>query len=81
MSIPPNMATSSPALAAPPSWLSDWWPHLTAAFGAGIAIGLGAGDHFFAHDGWGQGVDLSLVWAGLGGLGVTVTAVVAGKTG
>lgn len=78
MSIPANMTTSPPA-ASTPSWLSDWWPHLTAAAGAAVAIALGAADHFFAHDGWGQGVDLSLVWAGLGALGVTVTAAVAGK--
>lgn len=60
----------------PPSegFWATYWPHLTVALGCVIAIGLGAVDHFVAHDSWSQGVDLSLIWAGLGGLGVTATA-------
>lgn len=59
-----------------PSFLDTFWPHLTVAAGAVVAIALGAADHFLAHDAWGQGVDLSLIWAGLGTLGVTAVAAV-----
>lgn len=54
-----------------------YWPHLTAAIGSLIAIALGSADHFFLKDGWGVGVDLSFIWAGLGSLGITATSVVA----
>lgn len=64
--------------AVTPSFLSTFWPHLTAALGALVAVGLGAADHFAAANGWGVGVDLSLIWGGLGALGVT-TVVAAYK--
>ena len=63
--------------AAGPSFLDTFWPHLTIAAGAAVAIALGAADHFAARDAWGLGVDLSLIWAGLGALGITATAAAA----
>lgn len=53
-------------------WAVNW--HLVSLVGGClIAVALGAADHFLAHDAWSVGVDLSLIWAGLGGLGVTAT--------
>lgn len=68
----PVAPTSTPV--PQPSFMDTYWPHLTAAGGALVAVALGAADHFVAHDSWGTGVDLSLIWAGLGALGVTAVA-------
>jgi hypothetical protein len=64
---------SSTAPATDQTFLERFWPHLTVVAGALAAIVLGAADHFWAKDAWGVGVDLSLIWAGLGALGVTAT--------
>jgi hypothetical protein len=71
------MSTPSPAPPpSQPSFIDQFWPHLTVAGGAVAAVALGAADHFLAHDAWGVGVDLSLIWAGLGALGVAAVAAV-----
>lgn len=67
---------ASPAPASNQSVLERFWPHITAGVGAVAAIALGAADHFVAHDAWGIGVDLSLIWGGLGALGVATVAAV-----
>ena len=71
------MATTPPT--DQPSFVERFWPHFTAAGGAVAAVALGAADHFVAHDSWGIGVDLSLIWAGLGALGVAAVAAVASR--
>lgn len=69
-------------LTLPQGFWSEWWPHITAAGGALAAVALGAADHFVGPGtgpmAWGPLVDLSLVWAGLGSLGVVAVAA-AGK--
>ena len=71
------MAVNPPAAqSAASSFFSEFWPHLTVTVGAFAAVALGAADHFAAHDAWGVGVQLSLIWGGLGALGVTAVAAV-----
>ena len=59
------------ALESPPGFWGLWWRHMTAAAGGLLAIALGTGDHFIIDPASWSGVDLSLIYAGLGTLGVT----------
>lgn len=74
----PGGAPAAPAAAGPqtagPGFLERWWPHLTAAAGAFIAIALGCLSSRGVVGPWGTAEDITLVVGGLGALGVTVTS-------
>lgn len=60
----------------PPSWLEQFWPHLTAAVGGLGLMAIGAADHFARSLAAWDLQDVTFILVGAGALGVATYAAV-----